>query len=57
MGRVWALTRSNTGGERVPGTLSAPSENDQLHPGTSDWDPIGTINHLHRNTQAKRQNK
>jgi hypothetical protein len=30
---------------------SLRSENDQLHLGTSDWDPIGITNHLHRNKQ------
>jgi hypothetical protein len=31
---------------------SLRSENHQLHLGTSDWDPIGITNHLHRNTQS-----
>src|ERR1017187_4158437 len=34
---------------RTPASLR--SENDQLHLGTSDWDPIGITNHLHRNKQ------
>jgi hypothetical protein len=34
---------------RTPASLR--SENDQLHLGTSDWDPIGITEHLHRNTQ------
>jgi len=32
---------------RTPASLR--SENDQLHLGTSDWDPIGITNHLYRN--------
>src|SRR5208283_294116 len=32
-------------------SASLRSENDQLHLGTSDWDPIGITEHLHRNTQ------
>jgi hypothetical protein len=35
---------------RTPASLR--SENDQLHLGTSDWDPIGITEHLHRNTHA-----
>ena len=35
---------------RTPASLR--SENDQLHLGTSDWDPIGITNHLHRNKQG-----
>src|SRR5208283_1017223 len=38
---------------RTPASLR--SENDQLHLGTSDWDPIGITNHLHRNTQHPAQ--
>ena len=35
---------------RTPASLR--SENDQLHLGTSDWDPIGITEHLHRNTHV-----
>src|ERR1019366_10327209 len=35
---------------RTPASLR--SENDQLHLGTSDSDPIGITNHLHRNKQG-----
>src|ERR1019366_7241616 len=38
---------------RTPASLR--SENDQLHLGTSDWDPIGITNHLHRNKHAATQ--
>jgi len=38
---------------RTPASLR--SENDQLHLGTSDWDPIGISNHLHRNKQSGRR--
>jgi hypothetical protein len=39
-----SITSSTIG---TPASLR--SENDQLHLGTSDWDPIGITNHLHRN--------
>jgi hypothetical protein len=41
-----SITSSTIG---TPASLR--SENDQLHLGTSDWDPIGISNHLHRNKQ------
>jgi len=41
-----SITSSTIG---TPASLR--SENDQLHLGTSDWDPIGITKHLHRNTQ------
>src|ERR1035437_8218525 len=41
-----SITSSTIG---TPASLR--SENDQLHLGTSDWDPIGITNHLHRNKQ------
>ena len=42
-----SITSSTIG---TPASLR--SENDQLHLGTSDWDPIGITNHLHRNKQV-----
>jgi hypothetical protein len=42
-----SITSSTIG---TPASLR--SENDQLHLGTSDWDPIGITNHLHRNKQS-----
>jgi hypothetical protein len=47
-----SITSSTIG---TPASLR--SENDQLHLGTSDWDPIGTSNHLHRNKHRKRKER
>jgi hypothetical protein len=47
-----SITSSTIG---TPASLR--SENDQLHLGTSDWDPIGISNHLHRNKQHDKENQ